>query len=183
MGWLLFLGWCTKTPPTTTTTTTPATGEVVIEQKADERQTYQSKKDWFSIQFPGTRSFQEDIYGASVLFSSPTDENDKIRENLAIAKKPMNKAYTLEEYYTLTKGDLEKQSGYTEIENTTIKINDLDAKKVIFTSSINSTKLQFEELLLIKDNFVYIITYTATEATFDQYIQKVDEMIATLEIK
>jgi hypothetical protein len=30
---------------------------------------------------------------------------------------------------------------------------------------------------------VYIITYTATEDTFDQYSKKVDEMITTLEIK
>jgi hypothetical protein len=47
---------------------------------------------------------------------------------------------------------------------------------------MNTTKLKFEQVFLIKNNFAYILTYTATEATFDQYAQKVNEMATTLEI-
>jgi hypothetical protein len=45
------------------------------------------------------------MYGASVVFSSPTSETDKIKENVSIMKKPLpaGKSYTLEEYYTITK--------------------------------------------------------------------------------
>jgi hypothetical protein len=36
---------------------------------------------------------------------------------------------------------------------------------------------------LIKNKAVYIVTYTATEATFSEFVKQLDEMIATLEIK
>ncbi|MFA7298767.1 MAG: PsbP-related protein [Candidatus Absconditabacterales bacterium] len=184
VGGFIFLFGCAKngtTDPTTIETTT--TDTVINEQVTDERQTYESKKDAFSIQFPGTRTFQENVYGSSVMFSSPTNEEDKIRENVGIMKKPMSKEYTLEEYYALTKSELEAQADYAEVENTTITINGVEAKKIIFKSSMNNTKLQFEQVFLIKNKIAYIITYTATEDTFDQYIKKVNEMIITLEIK
>ncbi|MEI6672061.1 MAG: DcrB-related protein [bacterium] len=117
------------------------------------------------------------------MFSSPTTETDKIRENVGITKKPLTKEYTLDEYFTLTNDELKKQPNYAEVENTTIKINDIDAKKTIYKFSSNDTKIQSEQILLIKDKMLYTITYTATEATFNEYAQNFDEMVATLEIK
>lgn len=152
-------------------------------QNTPERQTYQNKPNGFSLQFPGDRTFQENVYGAAVVFSSPITETDKIKENVSVVKKPLTKEYTLEDYYTLLKEELVKQPDYMEIENSTIKVNNLDAKKMIFKSSSNNTKLEFEQIVLIKNKAVYILTYTATEATFKEYAQKIDEMIATLEIK
>lgn len=100
-----------------------------------------------------------------------------------IIKAPLDKAYTLEEYYLILKAEAAKLPDYVEIENSSIKVNEVDAKKILYKSSSNSTKLQFEQILLIKDKSVYTFTYTATEATFADYAQKVNEMIATLEIK
>lgn len=75
------------------------------------------------------------------------------------------------------------QNGYNEIENSIIKINNLDAKKIIFTSTFEDKKLQFEEIFIIDNNFLYTITYTATQDTFDKYIKKVDKMVASIKIK
>lgn len=182
---VLFLFWCANNG-TTTTTPTSSTDNTLTENTSTnvpERQTYTSKTDWFSLQFPGTWSFQENVYGSSVMFSSPTTETDKIRENVGITKKPLTKEYTLDEYFTLTNDELKKQPNYAEVENTTIKINDIDAKKTIYKFSSNDTKIQSEQILLIKDKMLYTITYTATEATFNEYAQNFDEMVATLEIK
>jgi hypothetical protein len=181
----LFLFGCAKnvSPSTGDSTGNALTTTGDIQQNLPKRQTYQNKTDGFSLQFPGDRTFQEKVYGASVMFSSPISETDKIKENVSIAKKPLSKDSTLEEQYTLLKEVLTKQADYLEVENSSIKVNDIDAKKTIFKSSLNSTKLQFEQVLLIKDKALYIFTYTATEATFGDYIQKVNEMVATLEIK
>lgn len=116
------------------------------------------------------------------MFSSPLSATDKIKENVSIIKKPMSKNYTLEEYYTLNKDALTKEPNYTEVQTSTIKVNDLDAKKIIFTYTDHGTNLKIEQLLIIKNNFSYTLTYIATEATFNDYTQKVDEMIATREI-
>jgi len=78
---------------------------------------------------------------------------------------------------------LATQNGYNEIENSIIKINNLDAKKIIFTSTFEDKKLQFEEIFIIDNNFLYTITYTATQDTFDKYIKKVDKMVASIKIK
>lgn len=179
---IIFLAWCVKNPATPTGNTSTTTWQIGSEI-TPELQSYENKKDGFSIQFPGTRSFQEDVYGSSVMFASPTNESDKIKENIGIMKKTLSKAYTLDEYYALNKEALSGQAGYTEVENTTITVNGLDAKKVIFKSAMNDTKLQFEQIFIIKDGFVYIITYTATEATFGEYVQDLNDMIASFEIK
>lgn len=179
---LIFLFGCTKNWTAPIDDTSATTWQIDTEA-TPELQSYENKKDGFSIQFPGTRSFQEDVYGSSVMFASPTDENDKIKENIGIMKKTLSKTYTLDEYYALNKETLSAQTGYAEVENTMITVNDLEAKKVIFKSAMNDTKLQFEQIFVIKGGFVYIITYTATEATFDDYIQDLNDMIASLEIK
>jgi hypothetical protein len=59
----------------------------------------------------------------------------------------------------------------------------MDAKKIIFKSIYKDYKLQFEEVFIIKNTTLYTITYTATEATFNDFAQQVNEMIATFEIK
>jgi hypothetical protein len=117
------------------------------------------------------------------MFFSPTDETDKIRENVSIKKTLLTKTYTLDEYYPIVHQGLTKEPGFQEIENSKIKINNIDAQKIIFKSTIKNNKLQFEEILLIKNNAVYTIVYTATESTFNDYAKKVDEMIATFIIK
>ena len=164
--------------PTTTPTPTTTTEETV-----PARQTYTSKSDGFLIQFPSTWTAQEKVYGSAVTFNSPTSETDKIKENVAINTSKLNNSYTIDEYFTANKERLIAQTGYVEIENSNIKINDVDAKKIIFKSIYKDYKLQFEEIFIIKNTTLYTITYTATESTFNDFAQQVDEMIATFEIK
>lgn len=118
------------------------------------------------------------------MFFTPLTEGDTLKENVGVMKKALDKDYTLAEYYTITKPELIKLiPDFTEISNETIKINDIDAQKLIYKWTQGTTKLQREQIYLIKNKAVYIITYTATEATFNEFAQKIDEMAATLEIK
>jgi len=133
---LLVLFGCSKTPstpgadlPTTTTEEVAAvqTEEVVAVQ------TYESKTDKFSLQFPATRTFEENVYGSSVMFFTPLAQDDKLRENIGIVKKTLDKEYTLDEYYTLTKPELQKLiPSFSEVSNETINIKDVNAQKLIY---------------------------------------------------
>lgn len=175
---LLFLFWCAKTTPATTDTT------MTNQENAPERQMYENKEYWFSIQFPGNRIFEEKKFGADVMFFTPLGEWDQLQENVGVMKKALDKDYTLTEYYELTKPELIKLiPEFTEISNEPIKINDIDAQKLIYKGKQGDTKLQREQIYLIKNKNVYVLTYTATEDTFNEFAQKVDEMAATLEIK
>ncbi len=153
-------------------------------QPTNHFQAYQSQADNFSIQFPGGWTFQENVYGASVMFFSPLAKDDTLRENLGIVKKELDKEYTLTEYYTATQPELQKLiPNFTEVSNETIQINGIDAQKLIYKGTQGDVKLQREQVYLIKNKVVYIITYTATEDTFDEYIKDVDTTIRSLEFK
>lgn len=118
------------------------------------------------------------------MFFTPLVGDDTIKENVGIMKKILDKEYTLEDYYTITKPQLINLiPGFTEISNQSIKVNDIDAQKLIYTGTQGTTQLKWEQVYLIKDKAVYIITYTATAATFNDFVQKIDEMVSTLEIK
>ncbi|MFA6255927.1 MAG: PsbP-related protein [Candidatus Absconditabacterales bacterium] len=177
---LLFLFGCAKSLPTTIdTAVSTATG-----QQVDERQTYENKTNGFSLQYPRTRTFQENIYESAVIFFTPLSSGDTIKENVGIMKRALDKSYTLDDYYAITKPELVKLiPGFTEISNEKIQVNAIEAQKLIYKGTQGATKLQWEQIYLIKNKTVYIITYTATEATFNEFAQKVDEMVATLEIK
>lgn len=118
------------------------------------------------------------------MFFTPTLSGDTLQENIGIMKKALDKDYTLDDYYAITKPELIKLiPGFTELSNETIKINDLDAQKLIYVGTQGTRKLQWEQVYLIKNKAVYILSYTATTSTFADYVQKIDEMVATLEIK
>lgn len=46
----------------------------------------------------------------------------------------------------------------------------------------NDIELKWQQISYIYEQSIYIITYTATAATFDEYLDQVNDMIATLDI-
>lgn len=97
-------------------------------------------------------------------------------------KNKLSQDYTLDEYFAMTLEALTWQNGYAELGKSDVNINGLQGKKIIFTCIIKEQMRQFEQVLIIKDSSAYIITYTATEATFNDYIQDVDAMITSFSI-
>lgn len=173
---LLVLFGCTKIINTDTTITPD-------EQSVTEQQTYESKTDNFSINYPGLREFEENVYGSNVMFFTPLSEGDQLRENVGIIKKELDKEYTLDDYYAITKPELESMiTDFVEVSNNPITIDNVEGKILIYQGTQGDAKLQREQIYLIKDNYVYIITYTATQDTFSEFIDQINEMAATLEI-
>lgn len=97
----------------------------------------------------------------------------------------LDKEYTINEYFdAMIKPALnERITSFKEISNESIKINDIDAKKILYTSRNNDITIQYMSIYLIKNTTLYTITYTATESTFNEFLQKAEEMAATLEVK
>jgi len=118
------------------------------------------------------------------MFFTPLGKNDTLRENIGIMKKETDQAYDLEDYYSLTKPELETNiPNFVEVSKETISINNIEGHKLIYQGTQGDFKLQWQQNYFIKDKAVYIITYTATPKTFDDFAAEVDAMIATLEIK
>ena len=66
-------------------------------------------------------------------------------------------------------------------ENTTI--NDLYAKKYIYTASLGEYDYKFMQAACIKDSTVYLFTYTSVLDNFDSHLDEVAEMLEYLIIK
>ncbi len=177
---LLFLFGCTKNGTTPTEITTlPAD-----QQDVPERQTYENKEYNFTIQVPGARTFQENVFNAVVMFKTPVTEGDTITENVGIAISTLDKEYTIDDYYAITKPQLEERiAWFTEISNENLDINGIQGKKLVYKGKQGSYDIQWKETYIIKEKTLYVITYTATVDTYEQYAEKVDEIITTLEIK
>jgi len=182
--WLLsfiFLTWCQS--PQKWTNVLQENSLLEIQQVKSGLQTYQSKVGWFSVQYPSKWTFQENAYGSIVMFFAPTSEWDKIKENLSVIKEDTKKIITSEQYYQSSKELLVKSlTDFSEISNQNIKIDWIDAKKIIYKRTLWDTKLQVEQVLLIKDKAAYIFTYTATPETFDDYIKNIDQIINSFSI-
>lgn len=117
-----------------------------------------------------------------MFFTPLASPEDKLQENVSITKETLIKEFTLDEIWQIKK-DKQQSSGFVEVSNENIKINDIDVKKVIYKISQGSIIVKFEEIFFIKNKTIYIITYTATEETFNDFVQKIDEMATTLETK
>lgn len=139
MGILFLLG-CTKNPPIVSPTTptlpivSPAsvtTGNIDKEAITD-RQTYKNKTYGFSIQFPSTWTFQEEAYGAPVMFFTPlSSPEDLLQENIMISQEKISKEYTLDDLWKIKK-DKQTFSGFVEVSNEHIQVNTMDAKKIVY---------------------------------------------------
>jgi hypothetical protein len=67
------------------------------------------------------------------MFFTPLLSGDTLKENVGVIKKVLDKDYTLDEYYALTKPELIKLiPNFTEITNEAIKVNGMDAQKLIY---------------------------------------------------
>lgn len=149
-----------------------------------QRQTYENSSEWFSLQYPNTRTFQENVYGSIVMFSSPLTQGDTISENVSVIKKILDKTYTPAEYYETNKPSIASvMTDFVELTNETIKIQDMDAQKVIYKGTQWESKLQLQQVYIIKNTTAYIISYTAIQKTFDDFSDEANAMIASFEIQ
>lgn len=109
------------------------TNNLMSTTESTELQTYENKTNNFSIQFPITREFEENVYESDVIFFTPMEENDTIRENISINKEELEKNYNLDEHYILTKTKLENTiPEFVEISKENITINNNSGYKIIF---------------------------------------------------
>lgn len=173
VAWSMFLVGCSQ----------PATTEETSGASIVQRQVYENSDAWFSLQYPSAWTIKENVYGATVMFSSPLTDGDTISENVSVVKKVLENTYTPLEYYEINKAEIVKAiTDFSEISNEEILINGIVGQKVVYEWVQGATDLQMLQVYFIKDGTSYVVTYTATKKTFDDFVQQADEMIASLVI-
>jgi hypothetical protein len=144
--------------------------------------TYTNSEYGFKIDYPADWSVRENIMGAVVVFLSPREStSDNFLENVNIIVQ--DNSMTLEEYTNISLAQLPQYVSDLEIissERTTLGGN--PAYKVVFTGVYNnSNRLEWMQVWTMKDNKVYLITYTAQPQSFSKYLPQVQHMFDSFE--
>lgn len=191
---MIFLFWCDKKIISNEKIETENISNGIIisktETKNNQKKTqkekkedtiYTNKKEWFSIKIPSWRDIQENKYIWRVLLSAPLKKGDKIHENLIINTDSQSGQNTIEEYYNQQKKWIENHiKNYKEILKEDFKIAKLDWIKIIYQWTLWNYNLQRQQIIFLKNWKFFLITYTATQETFQEYIWQIDDIIKSL---
>jgi hypothetical protein len=155
--------------------------KINIDVKIEEDKLYENKKEWFSLELSTWRKIQEDINWLLVLISSPQKKWDKTKENLSINTDSQSGKQTIEEYYTQQKKGIQNHiKDFKEISKEEYKIVKENWIKVIYKWILGVNKLQWQQIIFYKNWKIFLITYTATQSTFNEYIDQVNDIIKSL---
>jgi len=114
------------------------------------------------------------------MFFAPQGEGDKIKENLWIVTEELTGDVQLASYFELTKGSIESVIHDYKVEKEeAITVNGGNAMKIIYKGTEGENKLEWQQIVTLKWTTAYIFTYTATEDTFNNFIDEVDAIINT----
>lgn len=145
---------------------------------------YENKQYRLKLDFLSNRTFKENVYWTTVIFFAPEKENKTTRENLWITIKLINSWSNLDSLYDENKAILEWISANFVIESEKdIKIDNYPAKKIQYSFSQEWYNIKQEQILVIKGETLYMINYTATQDTFDDYKKDVDKIIKSISIR
>lgn len=142
----------------------------------DGWKTYQ--KDNYSINYPSDWEYSDkkpQPLVAFMLFSPEASQTkDKFRENINLTIEELSSGdYTLDEYTEIVFEQVKKQIPSAKLLSALpANIGKEDAVNIVWTADFgNGMVLKFNQLFAIKDRIAYVLTFTSTEAEFDEYIK------------
>lgn len=158
---------------------------IQTDKNTDKSRIYENKTNNFSFEFPDGREFQEDKYGFTVVVFTPKD--DEVKENIWVAIQKLQKFISIQEYYEETVNKLQETlNEFNEVSHyeTTNKNTDwLKWKTIIYEYQEWELTLKSQQTFLIStENTVYILNYTATKDTFNNFIDWVEQIVNTFSL-
>jgi len=149
---------------------------------------YRSSPLGFRMEYPETWTKQVDIKTNSAAFVTPQEGfGDKYRDNLAISFEEMSEesfAEFFKKYYTSLPAVF---PGFTEVEKSEVLLDEREAYRIIFTSQSEDETVEAElkimQYVVLCDERVYFITYSAYPASYDYFLPFVNTMLETFTFK
>jgi serine/threonine-protein kinase len=158
-------------PPETTTV------RHIIEQPKLE--SYQDPAKAMQIKHPTTWTTQENVMGSTAVFLSPRENaQDFFQENINIISFDL--AMTLDQYTAYAENQIKQSiTDARIIESSPTTLAGLPAHKLVFTGRQGQNNLKWMQVWTIKNNKVYLLTYTAEEGNYNAYLPTAQEIMAS----
>lgn len=150
---------------------------------------YENSSFGFQIQYPQDWSKEEGTNNTIVTFKSPQGQNDKFIENVNILTEDVSQAkgITLEDYEQAAVKIIRESSelkDFKQVESKAMTLSGVPGKAAAYTSMYvpNGLKLYTRQYFTIKNNMVYIITYTASQDNPSAFMDQVQKMVDSFKI-
>ena len=164
---------------------TVITVPVAVTERIITFSTYENIDYGIKIEYPKNWTVDEVTEPPVVVqFLSPREGiGDTFQENVTIAYEELPQPMTLQEYtessINLLRG-LFTEFNLIEQSDTTLAGN--PAQEILYTGKMEGTDLKCMQVITLKDDKVYILTYTAFPTTYPRYLQAVQTMTESFEI-
>lgn len=137
--------------------------------------------NFFSVQYPKDWHMEEGSYTILVRFLTEQKEDDTYREEIiidsySIGDTSFNTATT--DAVKILKDTI---TDFKEINSKNIKINGEKAFKITFKWKHGIRHKQFQQVYLLKDKKMYVITYTALENSFEEFAEEMYKLTESFE--
>lgn len=142
--------------------------------------TYSNSSLGISIQYPQDWTKVEGAAGTVVTFQSPqSSASDDFLENLNIVVEDLSsQPMTLSEYVELNVNMLKQYiPSYKLIDSSSTTLAGMPAQKLVYTGELQQYALKWMQIISIKNNVAYVISYTATESSYSSNLETAQHMI------
>lgn len=144
---------------------------------------YKNEVYGFSIEYPKNWDVKESItvgeLTAIVAFMGPIKNN--FQTNVHIKTETVS-VPSLNNYIRDSKESLSNvlsQNDYVLLDEGKLKINDQDAYFLEYAYNLQGYPLKVKQVVLMKGNNAYIVTYTSLQSTFNEYQTNFDNSVST----
>ena len=105
--------------------------------------------------------------------------SEKDRSNMSMTSYALSKAMTAEEYWESVKGSYTSLFGeMSEPEVKTTALDGVEAKQYTYTAKAGTEQFKIMQIFCVKNDTVYVFTFTATPEKFEEHIDKVALVLA-----
>jgi len=140
----------------------------------------------FKIQYPMNWSLQtSNDFGASFAISSPLlNGEDKFSENVNLIVQDLKgQNVSFDQYVNISKSQLKSLPKSEFLESKRFRKENLEYQSIIFKAFLQERKLKIQQIYIIKNNFAYVLTFTALEKDYDLYKNISDKVLNSFKLK
>jgi len=125
------------------------------------------------------KSWTIQVEGKGVYFLSPMENSaDTMRENINVLVEDITgNTVTLAEYTASAMSQVKTLENYTIVSEGKTRLGKLAGYGIIYTATIDSHKVQFQQAWTVKGKKAYLITLAASAASFPNYTRVFGRMI------
>ena len=149
---------------------------------AAAQQTTTLSKPAYSIKYPSAWTVDASTDAKQFTIKAPADSGvvDTYVENLNMVINQLTSPYTAEEYAKFSKNYLpQKIKQFVVLENKKGNFAGKDSWFMVFKGLQLGKKLQWKQYYIVQNGKVHILTFTAEEFRYKEYIKTVNTMLAT----